>query len=260
MALKQKIAANFSSSSASYDQYAVMQQQAALALVRRLSELRQQLPVGPVLEIGCGTGVVSRELLTMFPGRALTLLDLAPGMIEENRQNLAPYLQTAHQVDWQIRDAETIDARQHYALIASCLTLQWFQDLPRSLSRLGEALLPDGILLCSYLGDKSFPEWRRACLALDLPCTMNRLPNEQQIVETFHGLGYEVTAWSEMIEQHYPRALEFFRSLKKTGTSTHSATDRLSLGQMARLLDSWSEDSGGAVTVTYQINTIQITA
>lgn len=260
MDLKKRIAANFSTSAASYDQYAVMQQQAALALVRRLSELRQQLPEGPILEIGCGTGAVSRELLTMFPERALTLVDLAPGMIAENRQALAPYLESDHHVDWQVRDAETIGVLNHYALIASSLTLQWFQDVAGSLSRLGDALLPDGVLLCSYLGDKSFPEWRSACLAHNLPCTINQLPDNQQIIETLHDLGYQATAWSEMIEQHYPTARDFFRSLKKTGASTLAAEDRLNLTQMVRLLSAWGHAGKEAVTVTYQINTIQVRA
>lgn len=259
MDLKEKIAVNFSRSSACYDQYAVMQQQAALSLVRRLTDLRHEVPAGPVLEVGCGTGAVSRELVTMFPERSLTLVDLAPGMIDENRQALAVYLETPHYVDWQVRDAETINVRNHYALIASCLTLQWFQDLTGSLSRLCEALVPDGILLFSYLGDKSFPEWRSACRALDLPCTMNQLPDSQALMETIQAIdGYEVTTWSEMIEQRYPTAQDFFRSLKKTGTSTHSADNRLTLTQMARLLSSWPKSDNDAVTITYQINSILV--
>ncbi len=258
--LKQKISTNFSSAAGCYDQYAVMQQQAALAMVRRLSDLNYELPDGPVLEIGCGTGAVSRELLTMFPERSLTLVDLAPGMIDENRQALTPYLDTAHQVDWQVRDAETIDIHQHYALIVSCLTLQWFQDLAGSLSRLCQALVPDGFLLCSYLGDKSFPEWRSACKVLGLPCTVNQLPNSQALMETIPGLVYEAKAWSERIEQYYPTAHHFFRSLKKTGTSTHSADEHLTLTQMAHLLSCWPKNKYGGVTVTYQINTFLVRA
>lgn len=260
MDLKEKIATNFSMSAASYDQYAVMQQQAALSLVRRLTDLRHQLPAGPVLEVGCGTGAVSRELLTLFPERRLTLIDLAPGMIAQNRRALAADLDSSHWVDWQVRDAETIDVRNHYALIASSLTLQWFQDLPGTLSKLGAALVPDGCLLCSFLGDRSFPEWQSACQALDLPCTMNRLPDSQALIELLQALGYEATVWSEMIEHHYPSAQAFFRSLKKTGTNTHAADGRLTLTQMARLLSSWPKSNKGTVKVTYQINSILVRA
>jgi malonyl-CoA O-methyltransferase len=260
MDIKEKIATIFSASATHYDQYAVIQQLAALSMVRCLTDIRHQLPVGPVIEIGCGTGAVSRELLTMFPGRKLTLVDLAPGMIAANRQALAPLLETSHHVDWQVRDAETTNVDNHYALIVSCMALQWFQDLKAGLSRLCKALVPDGFLLCSYLGDKSFPEWQSACSLLDLPCTMNRLPDSQELMETLHALDYKVTAWSEMIEQHYPTAQDFFRSLKKTGTNTQSASDRLPLAQMKHLLSSWPKDKNGVVTITYQINSILVRA
>lgn len=258
MDLKDKIAASFSAAAVSYDQYAIMQQQAALSLVRRLTDLHPRVPAGPILEIGCGTGAVSRELSTMFPDRRLTLLDLAPGMIDSNRAALLPHLERPELIDWQVQDAEGIRVQNHYALIASCLTLQWFQDLTGTLSRLCEALTPDGFLLCSTLGHESFPEWRAACQALDVPCTMNPLPNVQEIMETIHSLGYEASAWEETIRMPYPTVLDFFRSLKRTGTGTSANTGRLTRAQMERLLATWEGHAQGAVTVTYQINTIQV--
>ncbi len=257
---KDKIAANFSAAAACYDQYAVMQQQAALSLVRRLVELSPQVTSGPILEVGCGTGAVSKELVNIFPDRKLTLVDFAPGMIDINRQALAPHLSTAHHIDWQVRDAETIDIRKHYALITSSLTLQWFQNLSDTLSRLCEALIPGGFLLCSYLGDGSFPEWRQACLTLGLPCTMNPLPNNHEILCMMRATGYEASAWDEMIQLTYPTIQDFFRSVKKTGTNTRSLDNGLTWSQMAQLISSWPGQADGAMTITYQINTILVRA
>jgi malonyl-CoA O-methyltransferase len=260
MDIKDKIAANFSAAASHYDQYAVMQQQAALSLVSRLTELRPRIPAGPVLEIGCGTGAVSRELVTLFPDRRLTLLDLAPGMVAMNRETLLPLLKRPELVEWQVQDAEKLTVRNRYALIASCLTLQWFQDLTGTLSRMCQALTPGGFLLCSTLGHNSFPEWRLACHALSLPCTMNPLPNVHQILETVRAMGHEASAWEETIRLPYPTVLDFFRSLKKTGTGTSSAKERLTRSQMERLLSTWEGEAKGAVSVTYEINTILVRA
>lgn len=260
MNLKEKIATSFSVSADRYDQYAVMQQQAALSLVHRLTDFCHRLPEGPILEVGCGTGAVSQELVRMFPERELTLLDLAPGMIDKNRQALTPLLQGGQHVDWLVMDAETVDARNRYALIVSCLTFQWFQDVQSSLSRLCAAMMPGGFLLCSYLGEHSFPEWQDICRILDIPCTMNRLPNSQALLASLHAHGYTVTSWSEQIEQCYPTALDFFRSLKKTGTSTHSASYRLTVPQMAKLLSFWPKNKVGGVTITSHINSILVKA
>jgi len=260
MNLKDTIASHFSRASASYDQYAVMQQQAALSLVRWLLDLSHELPPGPVLEVGCGTGIVSRELARMFFDRPLTLVDLAPGMIRQNRQALAPLLEPGQEVDWQVRDAETINTSGRYALIASCLTLQWFQDPIGSLVRLSEALTPGGILLCSFLGAGSFSEWQEACLALNLPCTMNQLPDCQALLSRLQAQGLEANAWEERIRQDYPNAQAFFRSLKQTGTNTHTTSGRLTLPQMSRLLSSWPGSGYHGVTITYQTNTILVRA
>ncbi|MDD5759978.1 MAG: methyltransferase domain-containing protein [Desulfobulbaceae bacterium] len=260
MDLKEKIAANFTISAARYDQYAVMQQQVARAFVRKLADFCHQLPEGPILEVGCGTGAVSCELVTSFPGRELTLIDLSPGMVAKNRQALIPLLLAGQRVDWQVMDAETVDIQNHCALIVSCLTLQWFQDVTGSLSRLCAALAPGGFLFCSYLGKQSFPEWQAICRTLDVPCTMNRLPDSQMLLDTLHSRGYSASSWSETVEQSYSTSLDFFRSLKKTGTSTHSAGHRLTVSQMAKLLSSWPKDHDGRVTITYQVNSILVKA
>lgn len=256
---KRKIAANFSAAADGYDQYAVMQKQAARSLVKRLTDLCPQIPQGPILEVGCGTGAVSMELIDIFPGRNLTLVDFAPGMINRNRQSLAPYLAEGHDIDWQVRDAETINIRSHYALITSCLTMQWFDDLTGCLTRFCRALVPGGFLLCSYLGDDSFPEWRKACLDLNLPCTMNPLPNSHQVLKMIRSLGREVSAWDETITLPYPTVQDFFRSLKKTGTNTRSSVAGLTHSQMARLLESWpGKNNEDTIQITYQINTFMV--
>lgn len=257
---KGKIANNFSTAAATYDQYAVMQQQAVRLLLRRLVELSVEIAPGPILEIGCGTGALSRELVTLFPGRRLTLVDLAPGMIEKNRQALTKLLPKPHRVNWQLRDAETLDTSKYYALIASSLTLQWFQDLAGSLSRLCEALISGGFLLCSYLGDNSFPEWRQACLTLGVPCAINPLPNSHEVMKTVQAIGCTATTWEEMIKVTYPTAMDFFRSIKKTGACTSSAELKLTARQMSSLLSTLQGQNNDALTVTYHINTILVRA
>jgi malonyl-CoA O-methyltransferase len=269
--LKDQIAANFSNAAATYDQFAVMQQQAAHTLTQRLSTLRDEIPEGPVLEVGCGTGAVSRGLALLFPRSPLTLIDLAPGMIAKNRAALLPLLDRPDLVDWQVRDAETLAVSNHYALITSCLTLQWFQDLDGTLRRLTEALRPGGVLLCSYLGAGSFPEWRAICQALALPCTINPLPTARESLDTVRGLGLHASMDEETIRIPYPSARAFFHSLKMTGTGTLAprpqptgtethAAERLTRSQLARLLNTWQGQTTGPVAVTYQINTLLVRA
>lgn len=257
--LKDKIAANFTASAPYYDHNAGLQQLAAKSLTKRLTEIKVQIPAGPVLEVGCGTGAVSKELVIALPDRHLTLVDLAPGMINKNRSALEPLISAnPNRVEWQTCDAETITTRNHYALITSCLTMQWFDDLHGSLNRLCSALIPGGILLCSYLGDQSFPEWRQASTALGLPCTANSLPNADLTQASMSALGHQTATQVEMVQISYPTVHDFFRSLKKTGTSTATSSNQLTRSQMKRLINGWQDQSQSAIIVTYQISTIMV--
>ena len=257
--LKQKIAASFSARAEGYDLHAVVQKQAAGMLTDRLAKLQGQVPkTGPILEFGCGTGAVSRHLPRLFPGQPLTLMDIAPGMIRVNRQALTPFLAPGGPVNWQVGDAELIEARPHYALILSCLTLQWFNQPAASLARLCQALAPGGLLICSFLTEGSFPEWHAVCRELNLACTANPLPRAEEARTAVSGPGREVSLGEETLELTYPTALDFFRSLKETGTRTAARAHRLTPGEMRRLLARWPKEASGQVLVTYQLATLLV--
>lgn len=47
------------------------------------------IPAPSVLDVGCGTGMLSEQLLSAFPSRRLTGIDLSPAMVERARVRLA---------------------------------------------------------------------------------------------------------------------------------------------------------------------------
>lgn len=47
------------------------------------------IPVPSVLDVGCGTGMLSEQLLSAFPSCRLTGVDLSPAMVERARARLA---------------------------------------------------------------------------------------------------------------------------------------------------------------------------
>ena len=85
--IKAAIAAAFSAAAGSYDAAAGVQRRVAGELAQRIARLPLDQP--RVLEIGCGTGFLSRELLALDP-RELLLTDIAPTMIGRCRATLAP--------------------------------------------------------------------------------------------------------------------------------------------------------------------------
>ncbi|MFT3966382.1 MAG: class I SAM-dependent methyltransferase, partial [Sphingobium sp.] len=81
---KQRISDAFGRAAASYDDAAAPQRQAA-ALVARLA--RRQRPgalageAPRILEIGCGTGILTRHIRAAWPIAELVVSDLSPDMV-----------------------------------------------------------------------------------------------------------------------------------------------------------------------------------
>ena len=203
---KQKIVQAFSSASTTYDQAAMAQKVIAERLADKVMEL--SLPSSPrVLEIGCGTGFLSRSLLARIKGGEWMLSDISPAMLARCRQNIADPRVQWHEMDGEAPDLlpDSID------LIVSSLAVQWFTDLGPALERLKTLLRPQGHLLFVTLGSDSFKEWRTAHQALQLPCSLRtfapHLPSSVQETE-------------EKITFSQKDALTFARNFKEIGAHT----------------------------------------
>src|SRR5271156_4884036 len=72
----------FSRAVNSYDANAVVQMQAVEFCCDRLSSVIDSVPSGDVLEIGCGTGMLSERLAQMRPVSAITFTDPAEAMLQ----------------------------------------------------------------------------------------------------------------------------------------------------------------------------------
>lgn len=252
--IKDKIAAGFSKAAGQYEQFAQVQHRSAVVLRKTLAGFKDQLPTGPVLEVGCGAGNLSRLLAIELPDRDLLLTDFAAGMLAQCRKNLdgLPNLQ---RVAWQLMDGEMISEHDKFSLIISGLTLQWFDRPDLALERAGRALKKGGRLLYSYVGLESFPEWRAICRSLQLPCTANRLPDWDMILTGIKRSLSEIETWSENVTITYSGAKDFFHSFKKTGSSTSLNGGALGLSEMRRLLREWDASlDGKPLEVTYCVH------
>lgn len=126
---KALIRQRFAKATDSYDRQAGMQKHVARHMAEAIKSHIPDSDGWNVLEIGCGTGLFTREYLRgLRPGRLL-LNDICP--------EVEPYLSglpTASPIHFQACDAETLrfPAGQH--LIVSCSAVQWFERPERFLS------------------------------------------------------------------------------------------------------------------------------
>lgn len=105
----------------------------ALDLLARVGEL----PVGDVIDLGCGSGAVAAALDARFPGRVVGVDTSAAMLAEAGKTGLYRRLEESDIAGWSAQGA---------ALIFSNAALQWLGDHPVLMPRLAGMLAPGGVL------------------------------------------------------------------------------------------------------------------
>jgi trans-aconitate 2-methyltransferase len=97
------------------------------------------LPPGPVVELGCGTGVHARAMAERWPERPIVAIDKSPQMLAEAAAEPSRVL-------WREADIDTWAADEAAALVFSNATLQWVEGHAQLFPRLMRMLAPEGVL------------------------------------------------------------------------------------------------------------------
>ena len=106
-----------------------------------------------ILDIGCGAGNQTLNLLRVFPDADCTLLDISPAMLERARERVGSA--ASGKVAWvegDIRNAELPKAKFDLAVAAAVLHhLRDEEDWKRTFAKIHSLLKPGGILMVSDL-------------------------------------------------------------------------------------------------------------
>lgn len=238
---KARIAGRFGAAAAAYDAHSPLQREAAQRLAAKVKGLA--LPANPrVLEIGCGTGHLTRALLPAVGGDWF-VSDIAPAMAQECRQRLGG------QAHYLVMDGERpalADGR--FDLIVASLAMQWFADLPATLAGLARLLAPGGRIALATLGAGTFAEWRAAHAAAGLAPATPAYPDAAALRSAF-----PPDMAVELAEENYvePCAdpLDFVRGLRRIGADTPAPGSRpLTAGQMRRVVRAFAAAENPAIS------------
>ncbi len=250
---KDRMARYFSGNAGRYDRVSPVQQR----MGRRLLEGVRKRPCGKrvrrILELGCGSGALTRRVQECFPGAEITALDLSPGMIDEARRNLSG-------VDFVCGDAEDHAHRAQgpYDLVLSNAAAQWFHDPAVALKSYGSLLSPGGLLAVSTFGDGTFRELKQSFEAAYREC---RMPPREHVLpmrpQAFWGSIFpEAECSGEYYTLTYPDVRAFLKAVKRAGASYSGGPARpLSRAVFDRMSALYQErfpsDDGNGIRVTY---------
>lgn len=246
-----RIVESFARSAADYDAHAHVQLQCAERLAGYMQANSRHLIEGPLLEIGCGTGIFSRRLCDIFTDRQLILTDACAEMIAHCRARLAAV--ESGRLQFKRAAIGEIAPREQYALIVSAFVLQWLEDFEGGLSALTAALKPGGRLFFSLPETSSFAEWKAICRHAAVPYTGNPLPSCEAVRQFAAANQLHTSMCQETFTAHYRSFEEFLNNLKLVGASTTLCSQPLTISEMRRLLSTARRLYPNSFTATYRV-------
>lgn len=151
---KAHVALRFAQAGLSYSEHAVVQKQIALHLAGLMAKHLPSHEFSEVLEIGCGSGNLTDQLLEQFRIKKLLLNDL----YAEVQQHFSALSNSSTQIDWLIGDIEQVALPKALNLVASCSALQWLTDFNALTSKVHNSLSEDGYFCFSSFGPQNLIE------------------------------------------------------------------------------------------------------
>ena len=240
---KAAVAAAFGGAAASYEAHAGLQHRVAARLADRIAAL--PLPARPrVLEIGCGTGFLTRALAPRLPGARWVITDLAEPMVRACRA-AAPA-----DAAFAVMDGERPCLAGGFDLICASLALQWFADIGGTLKTWAGLLRPGGHFAFATLAAGTFATWRDAHREFGLHAGVPDYPDAGRLTAFLPG-GGGGSLEIEPLLCPYPDGRTFLETLRRIGADVPAEGHRpLSPGQLRRVLRRFDAPAG--LTETYE--------
>ncbi|MFN2351654.1 MAG: methyltransferase domain-containing protein [Kiritimatiellia bacterium] len=242
----------FSSAGVTYNRAADVQ----ATVARRLLEfIPATIMTDNILEVGCGTGLLTAGLRQRFPGARIDAMDLAAGMIHTARRNLPDAA-----INWIAADIQHWPAHRPYPLIASSSALHWLQPLAGGMNALRRHLRPDGRLYCAMMLSGTLRELhslRRRLFPHKPPGA--DLPDTRAVYRAMTSAGLHIT--DLRVEKHTTRhasAGEMLRRLHAQGVTSGPfarGQSPLTRGELLQLIDAYDREHqlDGGVIASYRV-------
>ncbi|WP_096436852.1 malonyl-ACP O-methyltransferase BioC [Alteribacter populi] len=255
---KSQVLSQFNRSVQSYDDHAIIQRKMAERLLR---DLETDEPIR-ILEVGCGTGILTKILQDRFPKAAITAIDIAEQMVEASKARV----NVSSQVTFLVGDAERIEWSTHepYDLIVSNAVFQWFKMPNHTIANLKRALKPNGWIAASTFGPATFQELHRIFeeVKQEMGLTDGRhtLPMQEEKAwqAVLIGVGLKEVSTEQTIERlTYGNCQQFLKSVKAVGANYSEnhyslGTSRALLKEVMRRYD-LAHRAGDGVYTTYEV-------
>lgn len=250
---KAAVGATFSAAADEYDLWAAPQKFIARRLVDFLTEGAR---VEDVLELGCGTGMLTVLLRERYRDARIRAIDLSDGMIALCRRRWPD----GDVADFEVADAGEFVSERPFDLVAASSTFQWLHDRRAVMRNVRGLLAEGGRLAVAAPVSGTLSELAGAYLSV----TGREMPqldlwDDGDYVSALEEEGLAIRKTCvETFKVPYDGALEVLRSLRGIGAALKRYEDyrAMTAPQVRGLVRMYQEKCGradGRVFVTYRV-------
>lgn len=263
---KARIRASFDAAADTYEEAAVLQHEVGSRMLERLELIR--IAPDHILDLGAGTGRLSRALHRRYRRARVLALDLAPRMLAVARRNHGRNI--CHINGWLGKligrqyyvcgDAEHLPLADHSVdLVFSNLTLQWCGELETAFAEFRRVLRPGGLLMFSTFGPDTLKELRHSWRSADPDGVhINDFVDMHDVGDALLRAGLRDAVMDvEHFTLTYPDVYQLMRELKTTGAHNvasqrrHSLTGKQRLKAMVAAYETFRVN--GSLPATYEV-------
>ena len=248
----------FSAAAETYDQHARPQLALAQSVVSMLPEMYPE----QILELGCGTGQLTRLLTKYFPEVPIDAVDLSEKMIAHSRSKFQHF----PQINWIVDDAQTFWGGDRYPLIVSSSALHWVADFRKTCENIFQSLEPGGTFSLGMMLRGTLKELHdlRKEIAPEKTPELT-LPTYAETKACLQDAGFNLERQKHSEEQIlYPDAKAFLKAIHEqgvTGGKVSAGNAPLSRTELSQLVADYQENhaTDGGIHATYETATFLLT-
>lgn len=236
---------NFSRHPEKYNNIAETQKKVAAKVAYSVVEnIGKQSNSLDILEIGCGTGFLTSDLMMRFPEANFTITDISPAMLDFCR-NSVPNTKSAN---FALCDITRECPNGLFDIITSSLAFQWVEDMTTLLNNLCNHLKPGGFLIFSTLTKGTFANVADIFCNnnLEFPMPKLQIPAElEKSTSCFHN----VSVTEEIFTETYDSIKDFLNHIHSVGAG-NATGDHLSTSALRKII---RENKNRTITVEYNV-------
>jgi len=210
----------FNKASGQYDEHAFLQKEIATRLDVKLDVISGESNI--ILDLGAGTGLLSKQLSKRFPDSQLICLDFAQLALKNNPSNNKICADAYH---LPLAD-NSVD------MIISSLMMQWCPDLNQLFSECHRVLKNDGLILFSTFGPDTLKELKKSWSVVDSEAHVNTFIDMHDIGDQMLGAGFQSPVMEmETLTLTYQTVTDLLRDLKAIGAQTVNTRSKSLMGK-----------------------------